>query len=141
MLELDDAFLADVGLAELPATEKKSLLKHLDEELELRVGAALSDSLRDEQLREFESIINRDYETIVDWLEANAPEYRSDKIYQRMAASFVRVPEADLVCEYVSTKWLDVNCPDYKAVVARIFAELMVELHSDAPKLLGKLRS
>ena len=60
MFQLDDKFLADIGLNDLPDEQKQAFLQHIYEELELRVGTRLSDGLSDQQLEEFEKIIDRD---------------------------------------------------------------------------------
>jgi len=60
MFQLDEKFLNDLGLADMPADQKKAFLDHIYDELELRVGTKLSDGLTDAQLSEFERIIDRD---------------------------------------------------------------------------------
>lgn len=64
MFQLDDKFLADVGLNDLPDSEKPAFLQHIYDELELRVGTQLSDGMSDDQLQEFESIIDKN-ETVI----------------------------------------------------------------------------
>lgn len=77
MFKLDDDFLASVGLAELPATEKPTMLKHIYDTLELRVGMKLAEQMTDAQLDEFEGFIDRkDDPGALKWLESNFPNYR-----------------------------------------------------------------
>lgn len=138
VVHLDESFLAEVGLADLPATERQSLLHVVGEELGLRVGVALSDGLSDGQLAEFEAIIDKDYDRIVAWLDTCTPDFADDPLYQLMVleagASGV---SSDIVCEYAATKWLEVNRPDYRDVVAAAIDELKSELRRDAARLLG----
>ena len=61
MFQLDEKFLEDIGLNDLPEEQKKPFLQHIYDELELRVGTKLSDGMSDEQLEEFESIIDRNF--------------------------------------------------------------------------------
>lgn len=76
MIRLDDQFLAQVGLAGLPAEAKRSLLAAVYEELETRVGSTLAARLTETQLDEFESLIGaRDEVATLAWLEQAVPDY------------------------------------------------------------------
>ena len=50
MLRIDNNLLQEVGLASLPDSEKNSLLRHIYETLEMRVGIRLADQMSNEQL-------------------------------------------------------------------------------------------
>lgn len=77
MLKLDDNFLKDLGLEELPADEKKKMLAHIYETLELRVGMKLAENMTDAQLDEFEKLADANDEAgSLKWLETNVPNYR-----------------------------------------------------------------
>jgi len=77
MIKLDDNLLAELGLHALPAEEKKNLLKHIYETLEMRVGTTLAQQMTDAQLDEFESFINSNDEAgALRWLETNFPNYK-----------------------------------------------------------------
>jgi hypothetical protein len=54
MFKLDDDFLASVGLASLPADQKRDMLNHIYSTLELRVGMKLAEQMSEDQLDEFE---------------------------------------------------------------------------------------
>jgi len=75
MLKLDNKFLDELGLSELPSDEKKKMLAHIYETLELRVGTKLAERMTDAQLDEFEKLAE-DEQASLQWLEANAPNYR-----------------------------------------------------------------
>lgn len=137
MFQLDDKFLADIGLDTLPEEEKKAFLQHIYNELELRVGTKLSDGMSDEQLEEFESIIDRKEDVISGWLEKNAPNYREDETFNRIQqATKLDLENAQLRAEYAATKWLEVNRPDYRDVVASVLEELKNEVLSNKDKIL-----
>jgi len=139
MIQLDDRFLAEVGLADLPADARQSLLQHVYEELALRVGSAMTDGLSDSQIAEFEAIIDRDYERIAAWLDANAPDFLNDVVYQRMEQALRdTAKQADIVCQYASTKWLELNRPDHRVITEAVFEELKAELRSESARLLDK---
>jgi len=138
MFQLDDKFLQDVGLGDLPDDQKKPFLQHIYSELELRVGTRLSDGLSDAQLEEFEQIIDRKEEKIREWLANNAPNYSQEDAFKRLALATKLEPnDPRLVSEYTATKWLEVNRPDYRQVVAEVMDELKKEITSNRDAILG----
>lgn len=138
MFQLDDKFLADIGLNDLPDDQKQAFLQHIYEELELRVGTRLSDGLSDQQLEEFEKIIDRDQPTIDAWLAAHVQDYTNDQVFQRMQQALNRDPaDPVLRAEYVATKWLEVNRPDYRDVVKLVLDELKGEIMANKDAILG----
>ncbi len=50
MFQLDDKFLQDLGLDQVPEEQRQAFLQHIYNELELRVGTELSDGMSDAQL-------------------------------------------------------------------------------------------
>lgn len=138
MFQLDDKFLEDIGLAGLPDDQKQAFLQHIYEELELRVGTRLSDGLSDAQLEEFEKIIDRDQATIDAWLQQYSPNYHEDEIFKRMQQATKLDPaDPNLRTEYVATKWLEVNRPDYRQVVAEVLDVLKKEIIANRDAILG----
>ena len=138
MFQLDDKFLQDVGLGELPADQKQAFLDHFREQLELRVGTRLSDGLSDAQLEEFESFIDRNQEKVNGWISANVPDYQNDQIYQQLKSGAPEnIPELVVLSEYASLKWLGINRPDYREVVSQTMDELKREIISNRDAILG----
>ena len=77
MFKLDDDFLAQLGLAELPPDDKKKMLAHIYETLELRVGMKLAANMSDAQLDEFEKLMDSGNDAgALNWLETNVPNYK-----------------------------------------------------------------
>ncbi len=77
MLKIDNNLLQDIGLGALPDGEKNSLLKHVYETLEMRVGMRLADQMTNEQLDEFERYFEaKDDAGAFAWLESNFPNYK-----------------------------------------------------------------
>ena len=138
MFQLDEKFLNDLGLADMPADQKKAFLDHIYDELELRVGTKLSDGLTDAQLSEFERIIDRDQATIQAWIRDNAPDYVNDEMFNRLQQT-AKVDAGDprLLAEYVATKWLEVNRPDYRQVVASVLEQLKKEILENRDQLVS----
>lgn len=138
MFQLDDKFLEDVGLGNLPEDQKKAFLEYFREQLELRVGTKLSEGLSDAQLDEFESFIDRDEEKVNKWIADNVPNYQEDKIWQQLQSGAPdNVPELVVKSEYASLKWLGINRPDYRDVVASVMQELKDETIKNRDAILG----
>ena len=94
MLKIDNSLLQEVGLGALPDAEKNSLLKHIYETLEMRVGIRLADQMSNEQLDEFERYFEaKDDAGAFKWLETNFPNYKDivqqefDKLKAEVAQS------------------------------------------------------
>lgn len=94
MFQLNDDFLQSVGLGAMPEDQRQAFLQHLYEELELRVGTRLSEGMSDDQLTQFEKLIDaNDDQGALKWLEANRPNYREvvgeelEKLKQEVIAS------------------------------------------------------
>ena len=138
MFRLDDQFLKDIGLDGLPEEQKKPFLQHIYSELELRVGTRLSDGLSDAQLEEFEKIIDRDNEKIEQWLADHAPNYQQEEAFGKLQqATGLEVNDPRLVAEFTATKWLEVNRPDYRDVVAQVLEELKREIMGNRDAIMG----
>lgn len=138
MFQLDDKFLQDVGLAELPEEQKKAFLEHIYQELELRVGTKLSDGLSEQQLQEFEAFVDRDDAKVREWFAAHLPDYADRADYQQLKAGAPdSVDELTLLAEYGSLKWLELNRPDYKQVVATEMEALKQEISENRDNILS----
>lgn len=138
MFQLDDKFLEDVGLGGLPDEQKKAFLDYFREQLELRVGTKLSEGLSDAQLDEFESFIDRDEEKVNKWVADNVPNFQEDTVWQQLKSGApAEVPELVVKSEYASLKWLGLNRPDYRDVVAAVMQELKDETIQNRDAILG----
>jgi len=142
MFQLNDDFLDSIGLNDLPDDQKKPFLQHIYSELEMRVGTKLSDGMSDEQLEEFGNVIDRKNEVIVGWLQKHAPDYYNDVTFSKLQeATGLDVNDAGLRAEYVATKWLEINRPDYRDVVAQVIEDLKQEIASNRDVILGKTKA
>ncbi len=138
MFQLDDNFLQEVGLGSLPDDQKQAFLAHFREQLEMIVGTKLSEGLSDQQLDEFESFIDRKSDRVNAWLATNAPNYEQDAVYQQLRANAPdNVPADVLLAEYASLKWLGMNRPNYRDVVAQTMNELKQEIIANRDAILG----
>lgn len=139
MFQLDEKFLEEIGLNELPEEQKKPFLQHIYDELELRVGTKLSEGMSDDQLSEFESIIDRKNEIVVAWLAKFAPDYKNDSGFSQLQkATGLNENDPGLRAEYAATKWLEVNRPDYRNVVSEVLESLKKEVIASRDVILDK---
>lgn len=77
MFKLDDNLLQELGLGALAPEDKKVMLGHIYETLEMRVGMTLAQQMTNEQLDEFEGFIDSNDEAgALKWLETNFPDYK-----------------------------------------------------------------
>lgn len=138
MFQLNDDFLKDLGLDQMPEDQKQAFLAHIYNELELRVGVRLSEGLSDAQLAEFESFVDRDDEKVRTWISTNSPEYLNDPVYQQLKTNAPDgTDDATLLAEYASLKWLNMNRPNYRDVVAQVLDELKREIMVNRDAILG----
>src|SRR3954470_2256454 len=101
MLKIDNSLLQEVGLGNLPETEKNTFLKHIYETLEMRVGIRLADQMSNQQLDEFEQYFEaKDDAGAFKWLETNFPNYKDivqqefDKLKAEVAQSAPQILSA-----------------------------------------------
>jgi len=134
MYKFDDTFLEAVGLGALPEDQKAAFLENAQDQFEVRVGEKMNSQMTDAQVAEFEKIIDNDQETINRWL-AGLGDYRSDEIYQRIASNVD--DESDRINNYVSAKWLDQNCPNYRQIIEQTLEELKQEIIANKAAILG----
>jgi hypothetical protein len=106
---LDFATLDELGLGSLPTEDKRKMLSHILETLEMRVGTTLANQMTDEQLDEFERLMPT---------EQDNPTTIQEK-------------------EKSALKWLENNFPTYKDVVENELKKLMTEIRQVAPQILA----
>jgi hypothetical protein cdivTM_08533 len=138
MFQLNDEFLKELGLDQLPEEQRKPFLQHIYSELELRVGERLSQGMSDAQLEEFSGIIDKRPGAVDDFLARHVPDLMQDPMFQRLVqVSGVPMDDPRLRDEFAATKWLEVNRPDYRDVVAAVLDELKREIVANRDVILG----
>ena len=138
MFQLDDNFLKELGLDRMPEEQRKPFLEHIYSELELRVGERLSQGMSDAQLDELANIIDKVPGAVDAFLDKHAPNYTEEPMFQRLVqATGVAADDPRLRNEYAATKWLEVNRPDYRNVVATVMEELKREIMANREAILG----
>jgi hypothetical protein len=130
MFKLDNEFLKEIGRDDMPEVEKAAFLEHLQEELEVRIGERMSEGLTEEQIEEFEHVIDGDMDTIQRLL-TDIPNYKEDPTYQKLLLIGATDDSPEILTELVSVKWLEKNRPDYQDLVTAVASELKSEVTAD----------
>lgn len=138
-MRLNERFLDEIGLSNLPSQDKQAFLEYVYSEVEMRVGDALSKDMTPEQIVEFKKIADKDSSFIINWLSAFVPMYHSDTLFEKMQKTTgYDVADMRLLSEYAATKWLELNRPDYAQVVADVVSKMRQEIIDNKDKLLNK---
>ena len=138
MFQLNEEFLKELGLDDLPEEQRKPFLQHIYSELELSVGERLSQGMSEAQLDEFANIIDKTPGVVEGFLAKYAPNYQQEPMFQRLLqASGAAADDTRLRDEFAATKWLEVNRPDYRDVVAAVMNELKKEIIANRDAILG----
>jgi hypothetical protein len=112
-----DEFITELGLENLNPDQQQRVI----DDLNMRVGEAVTADLSDEQVIEYEAIINGNQAIITAWLRENAPHYATTVAYQQLAEGYEDDPEkipADKI--YASMAWIEKNNPNLSETVASI---------------------
>lgn len=134
-LSLDDDLIDQVGLSAMPSSLRREFLQFIYDQLELRVGEALSADMSDEQLDEFSNIVDGDEAVIVDWLDEHDPDYRESPLYTRLRQVGFE-DSTRLRNEYTATRWLEVARPNFRDIVQEEFDKLKEEIRSSKDQIL-----
>lgn len=138
MYKFDDNFLESVGLGSMPAEQKDAFLQYAQDQLEMKIGEKMSEGLSEEQLSEFEKIVDNDKETIDRWI-ANSGDYQNDVIYQKLVESLGSENE-EVLSDYVTAKWLDQNCPQYRQIITDSIKAIREEITANKDALLASMQ-
>lgn len=137
MFELDEKFFEEIGLNRMPVNEQEEFKKHIQEEIEVRVGERISDGMSPEKLDEFEAIIDENSDFIQNWVLMNTPDYKNDEIYQTFVSQNNGQESAEIMNEYAAMKWLQVNRPDFARIIETVMDEMKGELRANINKIIG----
>ncbi len=137
MYQFDESFLDSVGLSGMPEEQKQSFLQYAQDQLEVRIGEKMSEGLSDDQLDEFERIIDNDEATVQKWL-ADLGDYKNDDTYKKLLdGSEDEEDSPQFLADYVTAKWLDQNCPQYQDIIKESIEGLQAEISSQKEEILA----
>ena len=137
MFELDERFFDEIGVNRMPEKEREEFKKHIQDEVEVRVGERISDGISAEKLDEFEMIVDGDSDFIQNLVLNNSPNYKNDEIYMAFVGQNDGQESAEIIAEYAAMKWLQINRPDFQQLVAIVMDEMKSELRANMDKIIG----
>ena len=80
MFNLDEQYLKDLGIMDLPEDKRQSIVEGIAKQIQDRVSLRMAEVLSDEQLDELADLGEREEEgreeAQVKWLEQNVPDYK-----------------------------------------------------------------
>jgi len=121
----DEQIIAQLGIEQLPEDEKEAIVA----EAQGRIGEAVSEHLTDDQLAEYQAIIDGNDEVIAAWLEKNVPDYKNEAVYQSFAEEANSDPEHnDPAKLFASIAWVQLSVPQIQDVVAVSLDDFKQEL-------------
>ena len=140
MIKIDEKFLEEVGLSTLAETKKADFIAKTQEELENRVGEKMSEGMTVDQLREFEGIMNNDRNTMIRVL-SQIGDYREDDLYRKLLKKHgVTEGTLEILGEFLSVKWIQLNRPDYARVAQDIESEFKQEIIKAHDEIMEMVR-
>ena len=137
MIKIDEKFLEEVGLSTLAEAKKADFIAKTQEELENRVGEKMSEGMTVDQLREFEGIMNNDRNTMIRVL-SQIGDYREDDLYRKLLKKHgVTEGTLEILGEFLSVKWIQLNRPDYATITMNVADELKREIIEASAMILS----
>ena len=129
-----------MGLQNLPEPQKEALISEIQIELENRVGEKMSEGMTPEQLEEFDGIMRKDRNVMIKFL-SKLGDYRQDDLYQKLLRRYnVSQGTLEILGEYLSVKWIQLNRPDYAKVTQDIENEFKQEIIRSHDEIIEVLK-
>ena len=110
---MDQDLIAELGIEGLTPEEQATIIDNLNYD----IGDALESSLSEEQLEEYQSIIDGDQAVIDAWLQHNVPHFKETPAFKELNEDADDIP-ADKV--FASIAWIQFNAPHFEQVVAEL---------------------
>lgn len=125
----DEQYIEKLAIQHLPKEKQDEIL----EELNFRVGDAITEKLSEQQQAEYTAIINADKKVIDAWLGNNLPTYKESVLYKEVLEGYNQDPERiDPAKVVASVGWVELNVPDIQQITDRVVENFRVELGSAA---------
>lgn len=120
----EEQIIEQLGIADLPDDEKTAVIN----EAQVRIGEAVSEQLTDDQLAEYQAIIDGNEQVIASWLEKNIPNYKNEAVYQSFEEGVESDPERnDPAKLYASIAWVQLTVPHIQDIVAKALDDFKQE--------------
>jgi hypothetical protein len=133
MIKIDEGVLRGMGVSFGTEEERNAFLKHVEAELEIRIGQNLTRGMSEKQIMEFELLAAGDRD-MVGVILSRTPNYTEMDLYRKLL-DISGDDGWDVDREFASVLWLMANKPDYKDVVRRTMDEVLRELAANRDKI------
>lgn len=142
MTQIDADFLASLGLQNLPDDKKQQMMQQLQTELEERIGEKLTAGMSEEQLTEFDGLMEGDETAMQQWLQTHKPGYEHSEDFEAFLKE-AGIPAdqpvpANVLSGYSVASWVEVNHPNYQEAVNETIEEMKEEINHNRDVILDK---
>lgn len=119
-----EEMIEQLEIGDLSPEDQKSALDLLDS----KIGEEIVKSLDEQQLNEYDAIIDGDQRVIDAWLDQNYSDYKTSPVYEEAQAAFEDDPEG-VPPEVVvaSTAWVEKNVPNLPEIVENVIEKYKQE--------------
>lgn len=108
--------------------EQRLVVRAAHAALERVVGRTLTRGLSEELMDEFQSLAEGSQSRLQSWLKAHIPDYRERDEFLSLVAQRPRSSKRDVLSEYATKCWLELNRPHYRVVVKQSVAPVLAAL-------------
>ena len=136
MFELDDSFLDEVGLTNMPEEQKGDFLAYAQDQLETRIGEKMSEGVDEAKLEDFDKITENDQDVIARYLPQN---YVQDPLYQNLKQNMAEagLTNESVESQYAMVRWLNAYCPNYAQIAQDVANGLRDEIMAGRADILA----
>jgi hypothetical protein len=123
-MQHSEYILEALGATHLSDEQKTQLL----EQIHTLVGEAISTQLTEEQLKEYQAIIDDRKLVIELWLKQHLPEYKNSVAYQEIVAAAKQDPEHNNPEKiFANLAWIKLNVPDIKKITDTVIQDFKTQ--------------
>lgn len=124
MFELNEDFLTEIGIATMPEPARSTLVANIQKMVQDRVNIRIADELTDEKVDELERI-STSLDDAKWWLGENMPRYEGSVEFEQFRQ---QVTDSDPITLFAQTKWIQMNIPNFAAVLQETLDQVKDEL-------------
>lgn len=114
-----------LGVGNLPVETQDKVV----EEAQRRIGEAMMAGLSEQQIGEYEAIVDGNQDVIDAWLEQNMPDYRDSELFKMVEADYESDPDhvpGDKVV--ASVGWVQKNVPNLQTVISDVLGKMREDI-------------
>lgn len=116
-MQQDDYIIDRLGVSHYSDEQKELVL----EQVRMFIGEAMSKSLSEQQLNEYQAIIDDNEAVITAWLDQNVPEYKNSTLYKVLIEAYQTDPEHNRPEKTLANlAWVEKNVPNAKELADKV---------------------